>query len=88
MDRTSIIFGNPIDKKTIRKAEKSKAKFIKKFGDDSEKVYHLGLKPIEQIPELGIQNLVHSDEPLVMPENPLIVGNIRMGFGHYRIRCC
>ncbi len=85
MDRTSIIFGNPIDKKTIRKAEKSKAKFIKKFGDDSGKVYHLGLKPIEQIPELGIQNLVHSDEPLVMPENPLIVGNIRMGFGHYRI---
>ena len=85
MDKTSVIFGNPIDEKTIRKAEKSKAKFIKKFGDDSDKVYHLGLKPIEQIKELGIQNLVHADTPLTLPENPLIVGNIRMGFGHYRI---
>ncbi len=85
MDRTSVIFGNPIDAKTIRKAEKSKAKFIKKFGDDSEAVYHLGLSPITQIDELGIQNLVHSETPLVLPENPLVVGNIRMGFGHYRI---
>ena len=85
MDKTSVIFGNPIDEKTIKKAEKSKAKFIKKFGDDSGKTYHLGLSPITQIKELGIQNLVHADEPLKMPENPLIVGNIRMGFGHYRI---
>ena len=85
MDRSSVIFGNPIDAKTVRKAEKSKAKFIKKFGDDTDRVYHLGLKPIEQIKGLGIQNLVHSEEPLRLPENPLVVGNIRMGFGHYRI---
>lgn len=85
MDKSSIIFGNPIDAKTVRKAEKSKAKFIKKFGDDSNTVYHLGLEPIKQIDGMGIQNLVHADTPLVMPENPLIVGNIRMGFGHYRI---
>ena len=47
MDRTSMIFGNPIDQKTIRKAEKSKQKFINKYGDDSNKTYHLGLAPIE-----------------------------------------
>ena len=85
MDKSSVIFGNPMDEKTLRKAEKAKAGFLKKFGDDTEKVYHLGLKPIDQIPELGIQNLVHSDTPLELPENALIVGNIRMGFGHYRI---
>ena len=85
MDKTSVIFGNQIDAKTIRKAEKSKAKFIKKFGDDTKKTYHLGLKPIDEIPELGIENLVHAETPLSLPENPLIVGNIRMGFGHYRI---
>ncbi|MCR5808339.1 MAG: hypothetical protein K6G56_02125 [Clostridiales bacterium] len=85
MDRTSVIFGNPIDKKTIKKAEKSKANFIKKFGDDTDKVYHLGLSPIEQIKGLGIQNLVHAETPLELPEKPLVVGNIRMGFGHYRI---
>ena len=85
MDKSSVIFGNPIDPKTVRKAEKAKAGFLKKFGDDTNKVYHLGLKPIDQIPELGIENLVHSDQPLELPENALIVGNIRMGFGHYRI---
>ena len=55
MDRSSVIFGNPIDAKTLRKAEKSKAKFIKKFGDDTDRVYHLGLKPIEQIKGLGLE---------------------------------
>lgn len=84
-DKSSVIFGNPIDAKTIRKAEKSKQKFIKKFGDDSAKEYHLGLQPISQIKEIRIENLVLSDEPLTLPGNPLIVGNIRMGFGHYRI---
>ena len=85
MDKSSMIFGNPIDAKTVAKAEKSKAKFLKKFGDDTRKVYHLGLQSIDQIPELGIENLILSDKPLQLPENALIVGNIRMGFGHYRI---
>ena len=81
MDKSSVIFGNPMDEKTLRKAEKAKAGFLKKFGDDTEKVYHLGLKPIDQIPELGIQNLVHSDTPLELPENALIVGNIAWALG-------
>ena len=85
MDKSSMIFGNPIDAKTVAKAEKNKAKFLKKFGDDTRKVYHLGLQSIDQIPELGIENLILSDKPLQLPENALIVGNIRMGFGHYRI---
>ncbi len=85
MDKSSIIFGNPIDAKTLQKAERSKQKFLKKFGDDTQKVYHLGLSPISQIDEIRMQNLVLADKPLVLPEKPLIVGNIRMGFGHYRI---
>ena len=84
-DKTSMIFGNPIDQKTIRKAEKSKEKFIRKFGDDRDTVYHLGLSPISQIREIRMQNLVHADSELSLPERPLIVGNIRMGFGHYCI---
>ena len=38
MDKSSAIFGNPIDEKTVRKAEKAKAGFLKKFGDEIEKV--------------------------------------------------
>ena len=41
MDKTSMIFGNKIDNKTIKKAEKSKAKFIKKYGYDSNNDYLL-----------------------------------------------
>ena len=41
-DKSSVIFGNQIDQKTIKKAAKSKAKFIKEFGDDTQKEYHLG----------------------------------------------
>lgn len=85
MDKSSVIFGNPIDARTLNKAEKSKAKFIKRFGDDSDKVYHLATEPIPQIKEIKIDNLVLADQPLELPENPLVVGNIRMGFGHYRI---
>lgn len=84
-DKTSVIFGNEISKKTIKKAEKSKKKYQKKFGDDLKKVYHLKAEPIESLGELGIDNLVFSDEELVLDDKALIVGNIRMGFGHYRI---
>ena len=36
IDKTSVIFGNQIDKKTIKSAEKSKQKYIKKFGFGSK----------------------------------------------------
>ena len=44
MDKTSSIFNNPMDSKTIKAAEKSKAKFIKKYGDDSDKDYKISFK--------------------------------------------
>ena len=84
-DRSSLIFSNPIDKKTIKKGIKGKEKFIKKFGDDSNKNYHLGLKEIPTLDFIGAKNLVLSDKPLELPKKAVVVGNIRMGFGHYRI---
>ena len=84
-DKSSVIFGNQIDQKTIKKGIKNKAKFIKEFGDDTNKEYHLGLEPIPTLDFLGAQNLVLSDKPLELPKKAVVVGNIRMGFGHYRI---
>ena len=43
-DKSSIIFGNAIDKKTIKQGIKSKNKFIKKYGDDTNKEYHLNVE--------------------------------------------
>lgn len=84
-DHTSVIFGNKIDKATIRSAEASKKKFIKKYGDEKDKVFHLKPEPIETLNFLGVNNLVLSPSKLTLEGKPLIVGNIRMGFGHYRI---
>lgn len=84
-DKTSVIFGNPIDDKTIREAEKAKAKYIKKYGDDSEKKYELGACSIPTLDFLGAENLVFEGTKKPDYKNAVIVGNIRMGFGHYRI---
>ena len=85
IDKSKIIFGNSIDQKTLRAAEKSKQKYLKKYGDDSDAHYKIGFKPIESLDFLGVKNIVFSDQNEEFDPNALIVGNIRMGFGHYRI---
>ena len=84
-DRTRVIFGNPIDGKTVRRAEKSKEKYRKKYGDDTDTDYPLSFAPVKTLDFLGAQNIVSGADGGSFPENALIVGNIRMGFGHYRI---
>ncbi|WP_407426444.1 DUF6937 domain-containing protein [Treponema sp.] len=87
MDKSSVIFGNIIDKKTLRKAAAQQKKFLKKFGDDRNTPYHLAAMDNEVLtPAFGAKVLVLSKEPLgKLPEKSVIIGNIRMGFGHYRI---
>ncbi len=99
MDRSRVIFGNEMPEKTVRKAERSKQKYIRKFGDDSGADYPVAIDENPYIGKsLGVQNvLVGKPEtnahyvPGTTPsgtfdtEKGIIVGNIRMGFGHYRI---
>ena len=84
-DKTSVIFGNAMPKKVIKSAEKSKKKFIKKFGDDSNTDYKISFSPIDTLDFIGANNIVFGDTNQSFPDKSLIVGNIRMGFGHYRI---
>ena len=105
-DRARSAFGNQQDEATYRKAVKGKEKFLKKFGDDTNAVYHLASADVPVIGKaLGVRNLVMGTEPLDLEQDaasaalppvtertvdgangaPVIVGNIRMGFGHYRI---
>ena len=84
-DKTGEIFGNKIDKKTVKKAEKSKKKYLKKYGDDSDKDYKLAFSPIDTLDFIGAQKIVFGEQNEKFADNALIVGNIRMGFGHYRI---
>ena len=87
MDRSSVIFGNPMKKKDIKAAQSKQRSFIKKYSDDRTPGYHLAAAENSVIGEsLGVRNLVLSDKPLELdPEKSIIIGNIRMGFGHYRI---
>jgi UDP-N-acetylglucosamine:LPS N-acetylglucosamine transferase len=85
MDRSTVIFGNEISRKTQEKATRSKAKFIKKFGDDQKQNYHYKLDEITTLNHLNVANLKISQKPLKIPEKAVVIGNIRMGFGHYRI---
>lgn len=88
MDKSSNIFGNVMSNKTIKKAEKSKRKYQKKFGDDSQADYPVSLQENAYIGEsLGVKNIVISKDSGIPfdSERGIIVGNIRMGFGHYRI---
>ena len=82
-----MIFGNESPKKFVKKAEKAQKKYIKKFGDDRNKAYHFSADENEVLtPDMGVKVFHLSDTPLKsLGEKPLIIGNIRMGFGHYRI---
>jgi hypothetical protein len=84
-DKSKVIFGNPIDHETIEKGLRSQKKFLKKFGDDRQKEYHLSAVEVPSLKSLGVQNLVLAEQPFVFPKNAVVIGNIRMGFGHYRI---
>ena len=85
VDKSSVIFGNQIDKKTIKQGIKAKNKFVKKYGDDSKKEYHLATENIPSLEFINTKNLVLADKPMEFAKNAVVVGNIRMGFGHYRI---
>ncbi len=87
MDRSRFIFGNEISAKAYKKAVRNKAKFIRKYGDDTDKIYHLSVKDAPSVGKmLGVKQLVLSRESgCRFNDKSLIIGNIRMGFGHYRI---
>ena len=99
-DRSSVIFGNKMPDKVYKKAVKSKKKYIKKFGDDSRKNYEVSVEKNRYIGDsLGVYNILvgnpaenahydvnaHAEKGTFDTEKGIIVGNIRMGFGHYRI---
>lgn len=89
MEKSKVIFGNQISEKAYEKAQKTKAKSLKKYGDDSGANYPIYVDRNETIYDsLGVYDirLKEGDSPYSLDRDKgIIVGNIRMGFGHYRI---
>ncbi|MBR6120230.1 MAG: hypothetical protein IKQ04_07925 [Oscillospiraceae bacterium] len=84
LEKSREIFGNLMSPKDLKKAEKTQNKFLKKYGDDSARDYRFALKDNPVLAELGTKELVLG-EGAQFSDKTLFVGNIRMGFGHYRI---
>ena len=88
-DRSSSIFGNEISPADYRSAVRSKQKFARKFGDDSQTVYPVKITENACLYKpLGVSDIRVGEgegDTSFDLEKGLIVGNIRMGFGHYRI---
>ena len=91
-DRTRNIFGNDMKTKVVKSAVRKKKKYVKKFGDDSNIRYQLVTERNNSIGDLlGVVNLQIQEgrgeekQLELETEKGIIVGNIRMGFGHYRI---
>ena len=88
-DRSKVIFGNVIPQKDYEKALRSKAKFARRYGDDAGADYPAKLvnNPCLYTP-LGVRDIRVAEgtgDDGFDREKGVIVGNIRMGFGHYRI---
>ncbi|MCR5668239.1 MAG: hypothetical protein K6G05_04220 [Lachnospiraceae bacterium] len=88
-DKSRSIFGNVMPDKVYNKALRSKKKYIKKFGDDSNVNYNAIVRKNPVIGDsLGVYDIRLEDgqSPEAFDtEKGIIVSNIRMGFGHYRI---
>ena len=91
MNRYESVYGNIQKSSTVKKAVKSKQKYIRKFGDDSGADYSAEVLENAYIGDiLGVKNIeIGKNAPGTTLgfdiDNGIIVGNIRMGFGHYRI---
>ena len=100
VNRSRSVYGNKLSKQVYRKACRSKQNYIKKYGDDTKTSYPVKLEKNPYIGDsLGVVNVLVGDleqnahydmargaEGLEWDsEKGIIVGNIRMGFGHYRI---
>lgn len=85
------VFNNSIAKSVSEKARRKANQYRKRFGDDAQKHYPLkGVKHPQLGGHLDLWDLMisRSDEGAgqdLPDDKSVIIGNIRMGFGHYRI---
>ena len=91
MEKSKFIYNNKIKNRDYKKAIKNKKKYLKKYGDDSSNNYSLKIDEIKALKDfIKIENLVIDNDNNNKAfdgnnEKAIIIGNIRMGFGHYRI---
>ena len=79
-----LIYENPLPRKSVLNAERLRKRFERKFNEDDIPAAYGALPDPGNTPSLGIQYLGFEGEPL-NPKKGVVIGTIRMGYGHYRI---
>ncbi|MEX1133506.1 MAG: hypothetical protein WED83_01530 [Acidimicrobiia bacterium] len=87
VDRRFSLFGNSIDQAHDKRADRWRQMFVEKFGYDPDEEYVLTSVPNRYLDNgWGLRDVVRSDEgEPISADGGILVGTVRMGFGHYRI---
>ena len=81
------LFGNPVSPKAQRKAAAMRQRFQRKYQYDPEAFYPLTAADNPVLgPFLGVKNVLsEKGHEKIDYEKGILIGTIRMGYGHYRI---
>jgi hypothetical protein len=81
------IFGNPIAPRVVRQAHRRRKGYARRFGFDPEGRFELRARPEPTLAGLlDLETLVLDPDAASLPsQKAVIIGTIRMGYGHYRI---
>jgi hypothetical protein len=88
MDKNNFtIFGNKVPPVSIRKAQRVRRKYRKRYGTAEQIPKGYRATPLEIFEaELGLKLLEQTDQnELEEVKNGIVIGTIRMGYGHYRM---
>ncbi len=87
VEKKTSVFKNTIKHSIIKKAIEQKKKYIKLFGTADKNIKKMSVVENKIIgPFLGVKNLDMNNDGITPDYNKsIIIGTIRMGFGHYRI---
>ncbi len=86
-DRDIIIFGNKISNSAKRKAIKKRNSYSRKYNFDENVSYPLSAENNAILNKfIGVKDVISTDKgEQISADKGIIVGNIRMGYGHYRM---
>lgn len=85
-DKSQSIFGNQIPAKVYRKAVKQKKRFANKFGYNPSSTYPLYANPNPLLKKyFNLHTITQERGGEISASKSIIIGTIRMGYGHYRI---
>lgn len=83
MDKKGV-YDNPLAPGAAERARRLRNRFERRYPEDTVPEGYFADREQEEEPDFGIRPLGESGEP-IDPDKGIVLGTIRMGYGHYRI---